>query len=642
MKQRMIWFLVCAILIAITPVYLIGSSLLEEEAAAANKDDLPVVGSYDNLKKLLKKEWQNRPMYDRAGLQTAGAPEAKSVDSGSADYSTTNVQVQGVDEADVIKTDGTYLYQVTQDEVRIIRAYPAHEMKVISRLPFAGNKFQPLELYVDDKRMVVIGHAMHDRFNYDRSIVGYHLQSTVKALVYDLQDKTNPKLTRELEMEGHYLSSRKIGSSLYLTTNKSIDVYTMLEQDVETPAPVYRDSAVPGGYKALTYQEIRYFPQAVKPDYLLVGGINLDKPNLPLQVSAYLGAGEKVYASTQNLYVAVTNESLPSFREKVGRTIAPSQEPPVKADTDVYRFAMKDGTVAYTGKGTVPGRILNQFSLDEHKGYLRIATTSGDMWRTDEHTSKNNVYVLDQNLKITGRLEGVAPGERIYSARFMGDRAYLVTFKKVDPLFVLDLKQPSAPKILGALKIPGYSDYLHPYDENHIIGFGKDTVEEKEMAYDQGMKVALFDVTNVAKPVEKYKEIIGARGTDSELLRNHKALLFSKEKGLLAFPVTLTQHNQPPSGENASREYGTFQFQGALIYRLDLQSGFSLRGKITHLSQEDLKKSGDGWYDSQKNVERILYIGDMLYTVSKETLQAHQLSNLRLVKSINLSGSVLR
>jgi uncharacterized secreted protein with C-terminal beta-propeller domain len=336
------------------------------------------------------------------------------------------------------------------------------------------------------------------------------------------------------------------------------------------------------------------------------------------------------------LYVAVTNQKAPTFREKVGMMIAPSLPSSVPADTEIYRFAMKDGAVTYTGRGSVPGKILNQFSMDEYKGHVRIATTSGDMWRTDEHTSKNNVYILNDRLAITGKLEGIAPGERIYSARFLGDRAYLVTFRKVDPLFVLDLKQPTAPRILGALKIPGYSDYLHPYDENHIIGFGKDTIAEKDTAYYQGMKVALFDVTNVAKPVEMFKTIIGDRGTDSELLRNHKALLFSKEKQLLSFPVTIMQHHQSPTGPKAGWEYGTFAFQGALVYRLDLQTGFTLRGRITHLSEEDKKQAGNGWYESDKNVERILYIGDTLYTVSKGYVQAHRLTTLRMVRSMPL------
>ncbi|CAK4820236.1 unnamed protein product, partial [Aphanomyces euteiches] len=214
--------------------------------------------------------------------------------------------------------------------------------------------------------------------------------------------------------------------------------------------------------------------------------------------------------------------------------------------------------------------------MDEYGGYFRIATTTGEAWRNDEQTTKNNVYVLNEALEITGKLENLAPGERIYSTRFMGNRAYIVTFKQVDPLFVIDLTHPQAPKVLGSLKIPGFSDYLHPYDENHIIGFGKDTVEMSNgnggiagvgstTAFYQGMKIALFDVTDVSHPIEMFKESIGDRGTDSELLHNPKALLFNKEKGLLAFPVTLMKidpnSKEQPALNNPSPAYGQFAYQ---------------------------------------------------------------------------------
>jgi uncharacterized secreted protein with C-terminal beta-propeller domain len=221
----------------------------------------------------------------------------------------------------------------------------------------------------------------------------------------------------------------------------------------------------------------------------------------------------------------------------------------------------------------------------------------------------------------------------------MGDRAYMVTFKKVDPLFVIDLKDPKNPTILGALKIPGYSDYLHPYDENHIIGFGKDTIElsnensrskDGTTAYYQGMKIALFDVSDVNNPKEKFKEIIGDRGTDSELLNNHKALLFSKEKELMAFPVTVMEIKD---GGNVKAgnipAYGSFSFQGAYVYNIDIEEGFKLKARISHISEEEYKKSGDRWYRSNNNVERIIYIGDDLYTISKGMIKANSLTDMK-------------
>jgi len=291
--------------------------------------------------------------------------------------------------------------------------------------------------------------------------------------------------------------------------------------------------------------------------------------------------------------------------------------------------------------------LLNQFSMDENREYLRIATTTGSTWGTGQNMSQNNVYVLDESMSIVGRIENIAPGERIYSARFMGDRAYLVTFKNTDPLFVLDLKKPTEPKILGALKIPGYSDYLHPYDENHLIGFGKDTIEIENknaqgevvstQAYYQGMKLALFDVSDVHNPQELYKEIIGDRGTESELLRNHKALLFDKEKELLAFPVTVMKIPAEQKEKDANAiMYGQFAYQGAYIYQLNLKDGFTLRGRITHLSEEDLLKAGYRSYNRENEVKRILYIGDTLYTLSDGMVKAHGLVDLVERKAVQL------
>jgi uncharacterized secreted protein with C-terminal beta-propeller domain len=231
----------------------------------------------------------------------------------------------------------------------------------------------------------------------------------------------------------------------------------------------------------------------------------------------------------------------------------------------------------------------------------------------------------------------MAPGERIYSVRFMGSRAYVVTFRTVDPLFVIDLKDPKKPKVLGQLKIPGYSDYLHPYDENHIIGFGKDAVAVGDNAYYLGMKIAVFDVSNVSNPVQMFSEKIGDRGTDSELLRNHKALMFSKEKGILSFPVTVmtVKNKSGNTGSYGMPEYGTFEFQGAYVYSINLKDGLKLKGHITHISDQEYKLSGDYWYNSNKNIQRILYIDDVLYTVSGYGIKANNLNSLKEIKQLN-------
>ncbi|MGI6778863.1 MAG: beta-propeller domain-containing protein [Acetivibrionales bacterium] len=456
----------------------------------------------------------------------------------------------------------------------------------------------------------------------------------MKTIIYDMTDREKLKKLREVEIEGNYVSSRKIGSELYIVSNKYIDYYS-IQNSRENPVPSYRDTLDRDEFTSIDYGSIRYFPGIIQPNYLIVAGIDVNGDSTA-NIGTYLGAGQNIYASAQNLYITAIDfenrDILPMGGNTDEAQIAPKLRvvPSYAENTIVYKFALKDAKATYLCKGVVPGRVLNQFSMDEYKGYFRIATTTGEVWRTDEQTSKNNLYILDDVLDITGKVEGMAPGETIYSVRFMGNRAYVVTFKTVDPLFVLDLKDPKNPSVLGALKIPGYSDYLHPYDENHIIGFGKDTVEVKGQAYYQGMKLALFDVSDVKNPIQKYTEIIGGRGTDSELLSNHKALLFSKEKNLLAFPVTVMEaENTVDKSEWEFLQYGQFTFQGAYVYNLNLTDGFKLLGRITHMSEEDYIKAGNGWYESDKNVKRILYIDDTLYTLSNVMIKANSLLDMK-------------
>ena len=635
-------------------------------------EPLPTVGSEENLKKLLEEaasqndtlQYGAKKMRNGAEIltdmflaPTATAAESvgnskQSADSGSGDYSTTNIQVEGVDEADIVKTDGKYIYQVNNNRIIIAEVYPADKMSIKKVIGLEENNIYPTELYLDDKNLVVIGSSNGNipmRSSEKKTMMpskhGYYYNSTVKMLIYDISDKDNIKKTREIELEGNYLSSRKIGSKLYLVSNKQLNYYRIYDSSEVNDTPSYRDTALQQDYISIDYEKIGYFPGSIEPNYMIAAGVNLDRPSEGVNVSTYLGSGESIYASAQNLYVAVTRHN--RIPEDVPGPIiydsAVSQKPAVKVsdrETVIYRFALNNGKLDYTGKGQVPGSILNQFSMDESSGYFRMATTKGNLWGEGENISKNNMYVLDSDLNICGSLEDVAPGEKIYSVRFMGDRAYMVTFKKVDPLFVIDLKDAKNPKILGALKIPGYSDYLHPYDENHIIGFGKDSIElsnegswgnnKSTTAYYQGMKIALFDVSDVTKPKEKFKEIIGDRGTDSELLNNHKALLFSKEKELMAFPVTVMEiENRENVTSGNMPAYGSFSFQGAYIYNIDLEEGFKLKARISHISDEEYRKSGEHWYDYNKNVERIIYIGDNIYTISKGMIKANNIKDMK-------------
>jgi inhibitor of cysteine peptidase len=627
---------------------------------------LPRIGSIEHLKTLLSDRSNysattvmltNESLQMKSDSSDASAPAAQSdtttSSSGASDYSTTNIQVQGVDESDVVKSDGTYIYQIIEQKIVISHAYPANQMSIASTISYADRGFIPMEIYIEDGKLIVIGssspylYQTNAKPTLESKRIAYPIVPqtlTTKAVVYDIHDRTAPKQIREVEMEGSYVSSRKISSSLYIVSNSNINYYYSTQEQPDIAAPTYRDSHTSDKMVPISFDEIRYFPDAIEPNFLLIGGLNLNDADQPMDVQAYLGSGQNIYASSDNLYVAVTQYGpSTSLSTEPNSDLAKRIITAPSIHTSIYKFALADGTITYMADGEVPGIILNQFSMDEHNGNFRIATTVGDVWASGEFGSQNHLYVLNEALDTIGKVENIAPGEKIYSVRFMGDRAYMVTFKTVDPLFVIDVSDPTQPNILGALKIPGYSDYLHPYDENHIIGFGKDTMEQsykdekgnviRTTAYYLGMKVAMFDVTDVANPKELHTMKIGDRGTNSELLHNHKALLFSKAKNLMAFPVELYEQS---ANSTSPLEYGQFTYQGAYVYNIDLAKGFSLKGRITHISDDELSKAGNYWYDYNKNVRRILYMDDTLYTLSNSMIKAHTLSDLQPIGSLNI------
>ena len=288
--------------------------------------------------------------------------------------------------------------------------------------------------------------------------------------------------------------------------------------------------------------------------------------------------------------------------------------------SNIFKFKLQDGRIKYSSKGEVPGRILNQFSMDEHRGNFRIATTKGEALWGNGSQSTSNVYVLDDTLKILGKTKDLAPGEKIYSVRFMGDKAYVVTFRQVDPFYVIDLKKPSSPKVLGYLKIPGYSSYLHPYDENHIIGIGMDTSEEDGRVINQGVKISMFDVTDYNNPLELDNIIIGERGSYTDILRNHKSFLFSKEKNILSFPIYASSYDK-------STYKHRIETQGAFVFSIDEDYKLNLRGHISHL---------DGKNNSGNYVRRIMFIEDRLYTISNSKIKISDFDTLKSIKDLTL------
>jgi uncharacterized secreted protein with C-terminal beta-propeller domain len=258
--------------------------------------------------------------------------------------------------------------------------------------------------------------------------------------------------------------------------------------------------------------------------------------------------------------------------------------------------------------------------MDESGTKLRVATTSEYYNPQHGNGQSNNVFVLDQSLSVTGSLEKIAPNEKIYSARFMGDKLYLVTFHRIDPFFVIDLSSDT-PKILGALKIPGYSSYLHPYDENHIIGIGKEVTQTQYGNSEPlGVKISLFDVSDVTNPVTVDTYQIGGATSNSDVLSDPKALLFDKEKNILSIPISQQQYMQamPLGGGAIPSTNGPNNWQGFYIFGVDPSHGFSVKGIITHYN-------GTQYYGYGS---RSFYINDSLYTVTPGLMKINDLNNI--------------
>ncbi len=512
------------------------------------------------------------------------------------DYSTTNIQVEGVDEADIVKTDGEYIYIVSGENVTILKAYPAEEAEVLSQIRLNGTI---MGLFINGDRLIVFEGA---GFGPYEMLAPYEtIRTSVK--VYDVSDRASPLLKRPVSVNGSYFNSRMIGDYVYTVITQPA---YLVEDEVSLPTICSGDSI-----EEISASEI-YYSDA--PDYsygfttILAVNVQNDE-EAPTRKTFLLGATSNIYVSLNNIYMTFLHSE----------------------STLLYRFHIEGGEIESAADGGVPGYVLNQFSMDEHEDYFRVATTTG-------HSSQNHVYVLDMDLEIVGRLEGLAPGEKIYSARFMGDRCYLVTFKKVDPLFVIDLENPFSPKILGKLKIPGYSDYLHPYDENHVIGVGKETVEAEEgdFAWYQGVKISLFDVSDVENPKELDKYEIGDRGTESPVLSDHKAFLFDKSKNLLVLPVLVAEIDEEKYPNAPPNAHGEYVWQGAYVFDISPAEGFVLKGRITHLENDnDLMKSGY-YFSSSYSVKRTLYIGNVLYTISDKKIKMNLLSDLSSVNSVDL------
>lgn len=515
----------------------------------------------------------------------------------SDDYSTTTEQVEGVREADIVKTDGEYIYYLNDTHLSIFKAN-GEASSLVSQTKLSDTMANDLygEMFIEDDRLILL------KTNYYKDD-----ESFVLITIYDISDPAAPKKVAESCQEGRYNSSRMVGDYVYLVSNSYINISKIDKDDPTTFVPVTETNGV---CEAVPADSIyRYNQEEYTNQYTVIGAFNYKDGTLS-DTASLLGGTDNIYCSEGNIILADTNYN----------SYDSSQEGSYPQNsTIVSRLEIKKGKIEYKTTGEVDGTLENQFFIDEHNGYFRFVTTvsmvelqkrsfdnAEDMvieYSTNNTTAR--LTVLNSDLEKVGEIKDLAKGERVYSVRFMGDTAYFVTFRQTDPLFSADLSDPKNPKILGELKIPGFSEYMYPYGDGLLLGFGMDADENTGRTKD--LKLSMFDITDPANVTEDDKTVIDGYAY-SPALSNHKAMLVSSDKNLIGFAATDSYDNV---------RYLIYRYTG---------DGFERVATLT-------VKEGYNYY-AMSDV-RGLFISDNFYVVSESVLQVYDINTFLQINRID-------
>ena len=702
--QRMLFIVITAALLSLPPV-------TAEETQSQNSASLEAVEGcpalLDELKNAAIEEmearvdenrqyatqgemcWMFMPMDDADYAVPMAAPDTTTsggvnVAESATEYSETNVQVTGVDEADFIKNDGSYIYILAEGKFRIVDAWPPEQASEISAFEIEGT---PKKLFVHEKRAFIYSSldyiAQNDDYYYDdfyyfddvdtECTYGYDCDFTgdgreLKITILDISDVTAPKKVRETRFSGSYLNSRRIGNAVYSVvvfpepSIKGLEYwpdevwdYSFCEEDqysddeidalfdalkvknrerilatdvsdwLPSMTDVRYDGEVPQENNALLQSCDNFYQTTQKDGANFLSIISTESSGTAsLNTTTVMGKPGAVYASSSALYVATRHSQ--SF------VYSPwFFEDDIEEASTIHKFNLlnEPPSAQYIGSGVVKGRVLNQFSMDEYEGFFRIATTTGHLPDPKTHSTLSILEEKSNELVVVGQIDNIAPTEDIRSARFMGDKAYIVTFKKTDPLFVFDLSEPQHPTIAGELKIPGFSTYMHRLDDNHLLTIGYDADDQGSFAWFQGIMLQIFDVSDMKNPLLAHKEVIGTRGSTSEAATNHLAFNYFASKGLLAIPMTICEEGQ--NADHYGGSYGDFMsFSGLLVYKINAETGFDLVGGVPHIAPENEDNyrgaCSNWWTDSNSYVKRSVFMEDYVYSVTEDTIKINNLS----------------
>jgi hypothetical protein len=567
-------------------------------------------------------------------------------DEAPRDFSQTNVQESGVDESDKVKTDGHYLYVAPDRAVQIVHLGDGGTMEAVASVA-VGGAIDSLYLY--GAHLVVLYSPAGDQptewcGRIEPLFVGgvgaampcwIPTRAETGVLIVDVADPDQPAVVRDIVFDGNLVTSRRIGARLHLVTqfvpdlpplepfyNEAVeskeavvarnrDALAEVDLDALIPSFTSRNSAgeVIDSGRLITTENFLRPSDAEGGSETTVMTIDLDAPEAePASVAALLDV-RHVYASTTALYLAAEHYHWGADTVDFYSTTS----------TTLHKYDLTGDQPVFAGSDTVSGTLLNRYSLGEYQGVLRVATTTGATW---DGSARTHVFCLQEGsdgLETIGRLDDLAPGERLYAARFLGPRGFLVTFVKIDPLFTLDLSDPTQPRVAGELKVPGYSDYIHPVGNDYLLTIGKDAVPEGDFAWYQGLQLSLFDVRDFAHPQLLHVEKIGDRGSESEALYDPKAFTYWPDHDLLALPVDLYQHTAPPQHPS---QYGTYAFSGLYVYRVTADTGFTLLGRITTTGEVlPPTPAYGGW-------TRGLFVGPTVYAVTPDAIRSAAIDDI--------------
>lgn len=453
---------------------------------------------------------------------------------GGKDYSTTNLQMEGVDESDIAKIDGSYIYTV-EDKYIVITDIRDGKLKEVTRfLPKdCGASDRVMEIYADGDQLILVVQCYETSLEEDSAFC-YKMngKSTTQIQVYSIVDRKNPEFEGRLIQDGYYNTSRKIGDVVYLFTqyNMTSDVVGYVEKEYTSVIPKVNGEKVAAS-------EI-YLPESSGESGILVSSLDVNKPDKVLDSKLVISGYAQTYISKDALYL---------YEEDYDGAMI----------TNIAKFALDEGRISGVAAAAVSGYVRDTFAINASDGYLRVLTTD---YSTEDEV--NALYILDENMKLTGQLTGIAPGEEIYAARFMGNTGYFVTYRNTDPLFTVDLSDPAKPEIIGELKVTGFSEYLHFWDDTHLLGIGYESDENTGNI--ENIKLSMFNIENPGEVTEEAKLVL--KDVDySEALYDYKSVIISKDKNLIGLVCeNYSGSRTKQTYQIYSYENGTFKKQAEI------------------------------------------------------------------------------